>query len=207
MAMSGAALRAVFATTLAWILTLLFGSSAMAARHRIIFDTDSAYFLDDGAALVMLLHRQDLVEIGGVTVVSGNLWARQGAVYMLHLLEVTGNDEIPLYIGAHRSLSNSAERAREQAEHHGGLSYLGVFGQPELKSDDDRRRSWGFAANPNSSSFIWDCLAAGYLLDPGFVISEETLQVDVDVTFGASYGATFEPEDGGPQGLLPTRWP
>ena len=340
--LSGAALRVVFVTTLASILTLLLASSAMAARHRIIFDTDSAYFLDDGAALVMLLHRQDLVEIVGVTVVSGNLWARQGAAYMLHVLEVTGNDEIPLYIGSHRPLANTAERAREQAEVHGALSYLGAFGQPEIESDDDiepplggklpslrpqpqdavsylietiennpgeitilalgpmtnvskvlhlrpdlapqvrslvfmggalrvpgntsadaefnfwfdpeaaqqvlrsaipekvmfglditnrapftkqqfddiaaaqtplteimveddRRRSWGFAANPRSSSFIWDCLAAGYLLDPDFVTAEETVRVDVNTSFGPSYGATFEPGAAGPDDLLPTR--
>ena len=37
---------------------------------RIIFDTDSAVFNDDAAALAMLLQRRDLVEILGVTVVA-----------------------------------------------------------------------------------------------------------------------------------------
>ena len=86
------------------------GSFSMAAPRKVLFDTDSAYFLDDGAALVMLLQRQDLVEIVGVTVVSGNLWARQGAEHMLHLLELTGNEHIPLHVGASSTCSQSSGR-------------------------------------------------------------------------------------------------
>ena len=40
--------------------------------HRIIFDTDSAVFNDDAAALAMLLQRPDVVDILGITVVAGN---------------------------------------------------------------------------------------------------------------------------------------
>ncbi len=317
-------------------------SSSMAQPRKILFDTDSAFFLDDGAALVMLLQRQDLVEILGVTVVSGNLWARQGAEHMLHLLELTGNDDIPLHIGAQRPLVNSPERARYQKESFGGLTYLGAFEKDEITSDkdleppfggefsaarpasqdavsfiietldrypgevtflalgpmtnlamvlnlrpdlasqieslvfmggalrvpgntspyaefnfwfdpeaaqqvlrseipervmfglditnrapftkaqfdqitakrtpiteilleDDRRRSWGFQANPQSSSYIWDCLAAGYLIDAAFVTAEERVPVDVDTALGPSYGATYEPSGQAPATLRPTR--
>jgi inosine-uridine nucleoside N-ribohydrolase len=330
-------------TVLATVAVLVGFSNPAMARQKIVFDTDSAYFLDDGAALVMLLQRQDLVEIVGVTVVSGNVWARQGAEYMLHLLELTDNARIPLYLGAQRPLVNSPERARHQAKSLGGLSYTGAFALPEIRSDadreapfggrfsearprrrdavsflietieqfpgevtilalgpmtnismalnlrpdlaplikslvfmggalrvpgntspyaefnfwfdpeaaqhvlrsaipekvmfglditnrapftkaefdrivasdtpitailreDDRRRgAWGFAENPGGTFFIWDCLAAGYLLDPGFVTSEEAVLVDVSTTLGPSYGATLEPVGGGPAGLLPTR--
>ena len=46
-----------------------------------------------------------------------------------------------------------------------------------------------FAKNPNASTYIWDCLAAGYLLDPSFVTKRETSYLDVDSTFGKNYGA------------------
>ncbi len=315
---------------------------SMAQPRKVLFDTDSAFFLDDGAALVMLLHRPDLVELVGVTVVSGNLWARQGAEHMLNLLELTGNEEIPLHIGAQRPLANTPERAKVQRELLGGLTYLGAFSEPEPSSDadleppaggsfatlrprsqdavsfiietldrypnevtilalgpmtnvsmalnlrpdlagkieslvfmggalrvpgntspyaefnfwfdpeaaqhvlrsaipekvmfglditnrapftkpqfdaivaaetpiaeilleDDRRTDWGFSANPEISTYIWDCLAAGFLLDPEFVTREETVRVDVDTTFGPSYGATYEPAGESHSDILPTR--
>ena len=329
--------------TAAVLVMLLAATGSMAAPQKIIFDTDSAFFLDDGAALVMVLQRQDRVEILGVTVVSGNQWALQGAEYMQHLLELTGNQDVPLYIGAHRPLVNSAERAQEQANFLGGVSYLGAFGRREVESrqdleppyggefarsrprrqdavsflietieshpgeitilalgpltniamalllrpdiesqirslvfmggslraggnttpyaefnfwfdpeaarhvlrshipqkvmfglditnrapfkkadfdqivakktpiteillaDDKRRGRWGFEQNPEGIFYIWDCLAAGYLIDPAFVISEEITKVDVSTTFGPSYGATYEPAGEAARGLAPIR--
>lgn len=314
----------------------------MAEPRKIIFDTDTAYFLDDGAALVMLLQRPDLVEIVGITVVSGNLWAKQGAEYMLHLLEVTGNQHVPLYLGAQQPLANTAERAAFQRERLGGLTYVGAFGEKEILSDadlepphggrfaevrprdqdavsflietldahpgeitvlalgpmtnlsmalnlrpdlahqipslvfmggalrvpgntspyaefnfwfdpeaarhvmrspipekvmfglditnrapftrehfetivahrtpiteillaDDRRANWGFHASPERTSFIWDCLAAAWLLDPEIVTREERIPVDVEIALGAAYGGSYEPSGDAPDDLLPTR--
>ncbi len=310
-------------------------------KQKIIFDTDTAFFLDDGAALVMLLERQDKVDILGVTTVSGNLWARQGSEYMLHTLELTGNGHIPLYIGAQLPLVNTAERARIQREHYGGLTYIGAFDDPVIRTDADLepphggqfaearpqkkdavsflietldanpgevtilalgpltniamalnlrpdlaakiqslvfmggalrvpgntspyaefnfwfdpeaaqqvlrseipekvmfglditnkapftkaqfdamvakdtpvtrllaadgKETWGFYQDPPRSSFIWDCLAAGWLIDPTFVTEEETVPVDVEAQLGSAYGASYEPSGESPEGLLPTR--
>ena len=65
------------ATAIAVGCLFLVSLHVMAQPRKVLFDTDSAFFLDDGAALVMLLQRPDLVEVVGVTVVSGNLWARK----------------------------------------------------------------------------------------------------------------------------------
>jgi inosine-uridine nucleoside N-ribohydrolase len=43
-----------------------------------IFDTDSGFFADDGAALTMLMRSSRAREVRGVTVVSGNVWAAKG---------------------------------------------------------------------------------------------------------------------------------
>jgi len=48
----------------------------------------------------------------------------------------------------------------------------------------------GFYKNPNASGFLWDELAAAYLIDPAFVTRSETRYLDVETTFGPRYGAT-----------------
>ncbi len=45
--------------------------------------------------------------------------------------------------------------------------------------------------DPAKTTYIWDCLAAGYLLDPSFVSKRETSYLDVDTTFGKNYGAVI----------------
>ena len=94
---------------------------------RIIFDTDSAVFNDDAAALAMLARRPDVVEILGVTVVAGNYPVPQGAEHMLHLLELIGADDIPLHLGAHSPLVNSPSRAVLQEARWGPVSFKGAF--------------------------------------------------------------------------------
>lgn len=95
--------------------------------ERIIFDTDSAVFNDDAAALAMLTRRPDAVEILGVTVVAGNYPVPQGAEHMLHLLELVGADTIPLYLGAHAPLVNSPAQAAQQEARWGRVSFKGAF--------------------------------------------------------------------------------
>jgi len=48
-----------------------------------------------------------------------------------------------------------------------------------------------FVKNPDAKTYIWDCLAAGYLLDPSFVTKRETSYLDVDTAFGKNYGAVI----------------
>jgi len=48
----------------------------------------------------------------------------------------------------------------------------------------------GFLKNPNATGFLWDELAAAWLLDTGFVTKSETAWLDIDTRFGKTYGAT-----------------
>lgn len=96
---------------------------------RIIFDTDSAVFNDDAAALAMLLQRRDMVEILGISVVAGNHTVPQGAEHMLHVLEVTGATDVPLYLGADTPLVNTAARATSQESQWGPISFKGAFAE------------------------------------------------------------------------------
>ena len=46
-----------------------------------------------------------------------------------------------------------------------------------------------FLKKPDATGYIWDCLAAGYLIDPSFVTRREKLYLDVESSFGKNYGA------------------
>ncbi len=47
-----------------------------------------------------------------------------------------------------------------------------------------------FLKQADATGYLWDELAAGWLLDTGFVSDSETSYLDVDTRFGAAYGAT-----------------
>ena len=81
---------------------------AYAQPEKVVFDTDCAYFNDDGAALVMLLHRPEQVQIEGITVVPGNFWPVHGSEFMLHILKLMHRSDVPLYFGAQAPWSTPA---------------------------------------------------------------------------------------------------
>jgi inosine-uridine nucleoside N-ribohydrolase len=60
----------------------------------------------------------------------------------------------------------------------------------DLYREDLGNRYPGFLKNPRASGFMWDSLAAAYLLDPGFVTRSETKYLDVVTIWGRFYGAT-----------------
>jgi inosine-uridine nucleoside N-ribohydrolase len=60
----------------------------------------------------------------------------------------------------------------------------------ERYKEDYGTRYPGFLKNPNAIGFLWDELAAAWLLDTGFVTKSETSWLDIDTRFGKTYGAT-----------------
>jgi inosine-uridine nucleoside N-ribohydrolase len=73
----------------------------------------------------------------------------------------------------------------------------------ELYRDDMGHRYPGFLRDSKAVGYLWDELAAAWLLDPGFVTRSETLFLDVDTRFGTTYGAVV-PLD---RGLAPRATP
>ncbi len=49
----------------------------------------------------------------------------------------------------------------------------------------------GFLRDASASGYLWDELAAAYLIDPGFVTREESKYLDVETAFGERYGAVI----------------
>ena len=60
-----------------------------------------------------------------------------------------------------------------------------------LFREDLGNRYPGFLRNPEAKAYMWDSLAAAYLLDPGFVTKSEVRYLDVQTAWGRFYGATI----------------
>ena len=61
----------------------------------------------------------------------------------------------------------------------------------ELFREDLGNRYPGFLKKPDASGYLWDSLAAAYLLDPDFVTRFESRYIDVQTAWGQFYGSTI----------------
>jgi len=59
-----------------------------------------------------------------------------------------------------------------------------------LYREDLGNRYPGFLQHPEGTAYMWDSLAAAYLLDPGFVTHAEAHYLDVLASWGRFYGST-----------------
>ena len=60
----------------------------------------------------------------------------------------------------------------------------------DLFREDLGNRYPGFLKKPDAVGYMWDSLAAAYLLDPDFVTRSESRYIDVQTTWGQFYGST-----------------
>jgi len=60
-----------------------------------------------------------------------------------------------------------------------------------LYREDLGNRFPGFLHRPDGTAYLWDSLAAGYLLDPEFVTKSEVRYLDVLTAWGKFYGSTI----------------
>jgi inosine-uridine nucleoside N-ribohydrolase len=61
----------------------------------------------------------------------------------------------------------------------------------KLFAEDLGNRYPAFYKNPQAVTYLWDSLAAAWLIDPGFVTASESQYLDVQSAFGRFYGATI----------------
>lgn len=120
------------------VLLLLCILSAMpvAAREKVILDTDMVMMYDDGVAMVMLARHPE-IELLGVTTVAGNTWASEGTAYALRQLELIDRADIPVAEGARFPLRANRYETLEVERQMFGIgpsSYTGCFRRPEPAS-------------------------------------------------------------------------
>ncbi len=138
--------------------------------ERIVFDTDSGFFNDDGAALAMLVNSGRARSIEAITITPGNTWPLQGAAYMLALLEILHATEIPVSIGAGKPLVHSAAMASAAASTWGPQQYTGAFAvEPPASKRELQKPFYGFSALEPASRNAVDMLTAAVDRHPGQV--------------------------------------
>jgi inosine-uridine nucleoside N-ribohydrolase len=113
--------------------------AACAARERVVVDTDCGLFGDDGAALVMLLRNPAKVEVAGITLTSGNVWAAQSAGYVLRILDLL-KKQVPVYSGAELPLVHTPAMARESERRWGKLEFTGAFAETPVSIETASRK-------------------------------------------------------------------
>ena len=109
-----------------WLLDVAPG----APPERVILDTDSGPFNDDGAALVMVARSPERVALEAVTLVPGNAWVSEGVRYTARILQLLGKTQVPLLPGAQAPLVNSPAMAQAFAKQWPPLEYTGAFARP-----------------------------------------------------------------------------
>jgi inosine-uridine nucleoside N-ribohydrolase len=109
-----------------WFLNL----SPAAPPERVILDTDSGPFNDDGAALVMVARSPRRVSLEAVTLVPGNAWVSDGAGFTARILKLLGKTQVPLLPGAQMPLVNSPAVAQAIRKQWPPLEYAGAFDRP-----------------------------------------------------------------------------
>jgi inosine-uridine nucleoside N-ribohydrolase len=180
-------------------------SIALAAMV-LIFDTDSGFFADDGAALTMLMRSKLAASVKGVTVVSGNVWAAEGVEYMARNLRLLKHPSVPVLLGAQEPLVHTAAMVKKE----GPLDFAGALGERPILAKSSGRNAVDFIlqtidANPGKVTFVavgpMTNLAIALRLRPDIATKIESLvfmggAVDVpgNTTKKAEFNFWFDPE-------------
>lgn len=77
-------------------------------------------------AVTMLLRSARRKEVQGITVVSGNVWARDGAGFMLRNARLLGVPELPVLVGTEAPLRHTVARRKRE----NGIAFAGAFDLP-----------------------------------------------------------------------------
>ncbi len=86
--------------SLAFLALFSLSTNVASAKEKVILDTDMVELFDDGVAMMMLAKSPN-IDLLGVTTVTGNSWAEQGAAYAVKQLNLVGKDDIPVVLGNH----------------------------------------------------------------------------------------------------------
>ncbi|HEU4808438.1 MAG TPA: nucleoside hydrolase [Homoserinimonas sp.] len=144
---------------LAAMAVVLLGTAG--AQQKVILDTDFNTFGDDGQVFIMIsqLHAEGVIDLLGVTVVSGNQWLDQEVADALKAVERMGmQDEVQVYAGAEYPLVHDFD-TYEQERQLFGFGYAGAWRNPKPTEAELEPPFDGFAkevqlADQNAVQFI-----------------------------------------------------
>ena len=105
---------------------ILLALAAAALPAQIVVDTDSGFFGDDGVALTMLLRSPRRNAVQGITVVSGNVWAADGAAFMSRNVRLLGLPALPVRLGSETPLVHTVAMWKREKN----IAFAGAFETP-----------------------------------------------------------------------------
>jgi purine nucleosidase len=108
-------------------LCLLAPFAVAQSRRKIIINEDCSGPGGSNMQTVAMLVQSPLVEVLGITVVSGDQWRDEEVAHTLRLLEIMGRTDIPVVPGAVYPLLRSREESRLWQEHYGKVAYAGAW--------------------------------------------------------------------------------
>jgi inosine-uridine nucleoside N-ribohydrolase len=111
------------------LLSLLLLSSSLAAqpRRKVIINEDCSGPGGSNMQTLALLIQSPLVEVLGITVVSGNQWRDEEVVHTLRLLEIIGRTDIPVVPGAVFPLVRTRAEAQMWQGQYGKVGFAGAW--------------------------------------------------------------------------------
>ena len=157
--------RWIAAAVAAWALA----AAPAVAAEKVILDTDFSTTGDDGQVLIMAaqLDREGVIDLKGVTVVTGNNWLRQEVADALRAVERLGiADKVGVYAGANLPLVHDPESFESERTLFGfGESWETAFHRPQPADADLVAPPDGFASktklrDQDAVDFIVDTVKA-----------------------------------------------
>src|SRR5664279_3669654 len=114
---------------LALTLTLGLLQSAYAQKRLVIVDQDGSGPATTNQMSTMVLLQSDLVEVLGITVVTGDAWRDEEVQHTLRMLELVGRTDVPVVPGAVFPLVRTQEETRLEFQLFGKPGWLGAWGR------------------------------------------------------------------------------
>ncbi len=113
---------------------------AEAARRKVIIDQDA--FEGPGLQPILMVLQDPTVEVLGITIVSGDGWAKEEASQTLRMLELVGRTDIPVLLGATYPLVNSQATQKLREKLYGPIPYKGAWMEEWPSYNAMVRRAW-----------------------------------------------------------------
>jgi purine nucleosidase len=113
------------------------GRQSSQTKRKVFIDQDGAGPAGTDTLSTLALLQSADVEVLGIAVTSGDVWARTGVQNFLRMLELTGHQNVPVAMGAELPLINTREETKMWEEQFGEFGYKGAWNASRYRDPND----------------------------------------------------------------------
>jgi purine nucleosidase len=113
--------------SIAMLVLLTVSFAAVPSRRKVIINEDDSGPGGSNLQTVLLLIQSPLVEVLGITIVTGDQWRDEEVAHTLRLLEIIGRTDIPVMLGADNPLIRTRENTKLWEQRFGRVFYSGAW--------------------------------------------------------------------------------